>query len=44
MSLPLGTSFRCQDFVDNMHPNYMGEVFKVMAFVKGVDVEVAGFL
>ena len=27
-----------------LHPNYMGEVFKVMAFVKGVDVEVAGFL
>ena len=26
MSLPVGTSFRCQDFIDNRHPNYMGDV------------------
>ena len=24
--LPVGTSFRCQDFFDNSHPNYMGDV------------------
>ncbi len=26
LSLPIGTSFRCQDFIDNRHPNYMGDV------------------
>ena len=43
MSLPLGTSFRCQDFVDNRHPNYMGDVGlginpKLKAYIKSTDL------
>lgn len=26
MGLPVGASFRCQDFLDNRHPNYVGDV------------------
>jgi acetolactate synthase-1/2/3 large subunit len=26
MGLPVGASFRCQDFMDNRHPNYVGDV------------------
>ena len=26
MGLPVGVSFRCQDFIDNRHPNYVGDV------------------
>lgn len=26
MGLPVGASFRCQDFLDNRHPNYAGDV------------------
>lgn len=26
MGLPVGTSFRCQDYVDNRHPSYAGDV------------------
>jgi acetolactate synthase-1/2/3 large subunit len=26
MGLPVGASFRCQDFIDNRHPNYVGDV------------------
>ncbi len=26
MDLPVGASFRCQDFLDNRHPNYVGDV------------------
>ncbi len=25
-SLPVGTAFRCQDYFDNTHPNYVGDV------------------
>ena len=43
MSLPLGTSFRCQDFVDNRHPNYMGDVGlginpKLKEYIKSADL------
>ena len=43
MSLPIGTSFRCQDFVDNRHPNYMGDVGlginpKLKAYIKSTDL------
>ena len=24
--IPVGTSFRCQDYIDNRHPNYIGDV------------------
>ena len=24
--LPVGTSFRCQDYIDNRHPSYVGDV------------------
>ena len=26
MQVPVGTSFRCQDYIDNRHPNYAGDV------------------
>ena len=26
MGIPVGTSFRCQDYLDNRHPNYVGDV------------------
>ncbi|QJF52371.1 thiamine pyrophosphate-binding protein [Roseobacter ponti] len=26
MGLPVGASFRCQDYLDNRHPNYVGDV------------------
>ena len=26
LGLPVGTSFRCQDYLDNRHPNYVGDV------------------
>ncbi|WP_112323434.1 thiamine pyrophosphate-binding protein [Oceanibium sediminis] len=26
LDLPVGASFRCQDFLDNRHPNYVGDV------------------
>ncbi|MEQ8294370.1 MAG: thiamine pyrophosphate-binding protein [Roseovarius sp.] len=26
MGLPVGASFRCQDFLDNRHPNYVGDI------------------
>ncbi|MEP0520030.1 MAG: thiamine pyrophosphate-binding protein [Hyphomicrobiales bacterium] len=26
LGVPIATSFRCQDYVDNMHPNYVGDV------------------
>jgi len=26
MGLPVGASFRCQDYLDNRHPNYIGDV------------------
>jgi acetolactate synthase-1/2/3 large subunit len=26
MDLPVGASFRCQDYLDNRHPNYVGDV------------------
>ncbi|XXK31042.1 thiamine pyrophosphate-binding protein [Rhodobacteraceae bacterium nBUS_24] len=26
LGLPVGTSFRCQDYIDNRHPNYVGDV------------------
>ena len=26
MQVPVGTSFRCQDYMDNRHPNYVGDV------------------
>lgn len=26
MGLPVGTSFRCQDYIDNRHPHYIGDV------------------
>ena len=43
MSLPIGTSFRCQDFIDNRHPNYMGDVGlginpKLKAYIKSADL------
>ena len=43
MSLPIGTSFRCQDFIDNRHPNYMGDVGlginpQLKAYIKSSDL------
>ena len=43
MSFPIGTSFRCQDFIDNRHPNYMGDVGlginpKLKAYIKSADL------
>jgi acetolactate synthase-1/2/3 large subunit len=43
MSLPVGTSFRCQDFIDNRHPNYMGDVGlginpELKAYIKSSDL------
>ena len=26
LGIPVGTSFRCQDYLDNYHPNYVGDV------------------
>ena len=26
LGLPVGASFRCQDYLDNLHPNYVGDV------------------
>ncbi|WP_118138234.1 thiamine pyrophosphate-binding protein [Oceanicella sp. SM1341] len=26
MGLPVGASFRCQDYLDNRHPNYVGDI------------------
>jgi len=26
LGIPVGTSFRCQDYLDNRHPNYVGDV------------------
>ena len=26
LGVPVGTSFRCQDYLDNYHPNYVGDV------------------
>ena len=26
LGIPVGTSFRCQDYIDNRHPNYAGDV------------------
>ncbi|MCJ8324412.1 MAG: thiamine pyrophosphate-binding protein [Rhizobiales bacterium] len=26
LDLPVGASFRCQDFIDNRHPNYIGDI------------------
>jgi len=26
LDLPVGASFRCQDFLDNRHPNYVGDI------------------
>ena len=26
LGLPVGASFRCQDYIDNRHPNYVGDV------------------
>lgn len=26
LDLPVGASFRCQDFLDNLHPNYVGDI------------------
>ncbi|MDG2097187.1 MAG: thiamine pyrophosphate-binding protein [Paracoccaceae bacterium] len=26
LGIPVGTSFRCQDYIDNRHPNYVGDV------------------
>ena len=26
LGLPVGTAFRCQDYLDNRHPNYVGDV------------------
>lgn len=26
LDLPVGASFRCQDFLDNRHPNYIGDI------------------
>ena len=41
MSLPIGTSFSV-DFIDNRHPNYMGDVGlginpKLKAYIKSAD-------
>ncbi|MEK9567831.1 MAG: thiamine pyrophosphate-binding protein [Paracoccaceae bacterium] len=43
MSIPVGTSFRCQDFMDNRHPNYMGDVGlainpKLGSYIKSADL------
>ena len=43
MNLPTGCSFRCQDLLDNLHPNYAGDVGiginpKLAARVKNADL------
>ncbi len=42
-ALPVGASFRCQDYLDNRHPNYVGDVGiginpKLAARVKAADL------
>ena len=43
MHLPVGASFRCQDYFDNHHPNYAGHVGigidpELAARIKGADL------
>ena len=43
MHLPVGASFRCQDYFDNLHPNYAGHVGigidpELAARIKGADL------
>ena len=42
-NLPVAASFRCQDYIDNMHPNYVGHAGvginpKLGAYIRGSDL------